>query len=369
MAGCAEAPLLSKVDLSPGILKADGSGESVSISYDLSREAAVSIFLEDSTGQRYTLRDKQTRGAGSHVFRFNGTVQADGKDGLDQEVLGDGRYTYIVQATDPSQKTAEQKGQMEIVGADTTPPRITHLTAYPDTISPNYDAVDDVSQITYGLTKKASVEVFVSDSGGTRYELQSPEEKGPGEYEITFAGKDSTQRLLPNGVYTYTVQATDTAGNRTSAKGTVKVVDSGNPQAVITSIDFTPTRLMIGETLKITVKVKNVGPVTIRTQGPDPGYTYTTNDIFSSIANGKYSDKAGLWRVGVDWEGNSGGARRFPFRWGFGKDLAPGEEATVVGYITMQEEEHEMWFYAGLVQEKISYPTDRLGRTLIKVGF
>ncbi|MCL5961749.1 MAG: hypothetical protein M1358_20955 [Chloroflexi bacterium] len=329
----------------------------------------MSIFLEDSAARQYILRDKQTRGPGSHVFRFNGTVEADGKDGLDRRVLASGTYTYTLQAIDGSQKIAEEKGKIDIVDADTTPPRITHLAAFPETISPNYDAIDDISQITYGLTKKASVEVFITDSGNSRYSLQSGEQKDPGEYEITFAGKDSTQRLLPNGVYTYTVQATDDAGNRTSDRGTVKVVDSGNPQAAITSIDFTPTRLMNGETLKITVKVKNIGPVTLRTQGPDPGYTYTTNDIFSSVSNGEYSDKAGLWRVGVDWEGNSGGARRFPFRWGFGKDLAPGQEVTVVGYLKMLEKEREMWFYAGLVQEKISYPTDRLGRTLIRVGF
>ena len=42
------------------------------------------------------------------------------------------------------------------------------------------------------------------------------------------------------------------------------------------------------------MRVKNTGDVPLRTQGPDPGYTYSTNDSYSSIEGGALTDKASV---------------------------------------------------------------------------
>jgi hypothetical protein len=365
---CGGSALLTGVSLSTSTLEADGRSGAVSIAYTLSGDASVSIFLEDSAGNRYTLRDKQTRGAGSYTFQFNGATETKPGQSEEKRVLPNGSYVAIVQAVDASQRSEESRASLEVVNADTNPPAITHLLAYPEQISPNYDGIDDAAQITYGLTKQATVDVFVTAPDGGRIPLQVTQTEEPGEYQVAFEGKDATQGVLPDGTYTYTVLATDTAGNRTAGSGNVTVADSGVPHATITAIDFSPTRLAQGETMKVTVRVKNTGSVTIHSLGADPGFTYNTNDTYTSVSDGRYNDQAGMWALGVDWERRFGGGERYPLRWSFGKDLAPGEEVTVVGYVTVLENEPQLWFYAGLIQEEISYPSAHLGRTLITVG-
>jgi len=186
---------------------------------------------------------------------------------------------------------------------------------------------------------------------------------------VTFNGQSAKGKLLDNGEYKYFIVATDTAGNQVTNSGPLNIENGGQPQIKVVDVQFTPTKLMKGETVEITIRLKNTGKVALRSQGPDPGFAYTTNDTFASISNGEFVDQPGLWRVGVDWDGNAGsGPRRYPFRWGFGKDLAPGEEVTITGSITILQNEREMSFYAGVIQEGIGFPADRLGRTLIEVG-
>ncbi len=140
--------------------------------------------------------------------------------------------------------------------------------------------------------------------------------------------------------------------------------------AEIVDVRFTPSSLMLGLPVRVRITVRNAGPVTLRTQGPEPGFTYTTNETFSSVQGGAFAERAGLWRVGVDWDANSGGGpRRYPFRWGFGHDLAPGEETTVEGFIQILEHQSEMSFFAGLIQEGIGFPVDQVGRQRMQVGF
>jgi hypothetical protein len=141
---------------------------------------------------------------------------------------------------------------------------------------------------------------------------------------------------------------------------------------------------MKGEEITVTLRVKNTGLVPIRTYGPPSGYEYSTDDVFSSIDSGKYVVKpGGFWRVGMDWDANSGGAaKRYPYRWAITPRppaqwqvpnqedlLMPGEEATVTGRIRILQPETKMSFYVGLIQDGVGFFQDRTGRTIVKVGF
>ena len=141
---------------------------------------------------------------------------------------------------------------------------------------------------------------------------------------------------------------------------------------------------MLGEVLTVTMRVRNTGTVPIRTYGPPSGYEYTTDQVFSSVEDGAYTAQAGgFWRVGVDWDANSGGgAKRYPYRWAvsprpaeqwavpFVEDfLMPGEEAVVTGRIRILQRETRMGFYVGLIQDGVGFFQDRTGRTIVEVGF
>lgn len=371
LSGCGSQQLLTGASLSAGRITPDGKGVSgyTDLQYSLSRPAKVSVTLEGPSAKTYQLRQDESRQAASYTLRFNGVVPATGGNQGDLVVLPDGAYRFTISAVDSAGAQEQKVLSFTITGADDSPPRIENAQAYPSTITPNFDAIDDVTLISFRLTKEANAGVYIGKPDGERHLIKRFEKAEPGEYKVTFGGKTVQGRLLDNGSYKYYVVAEDPAGNRVTESGDLAIANGGVPELQVTDVQFEPMKLMYGERIDVTIRVKNTGKVTLRTQGPDPGYAYTTNDTFASIADGRYADQPGYWRVGVDWEGNSGsGPRRYPFRWGLGKDLAPGEEATITGSVTILQREREMWFYAGVIQEGIGFPADKLGRTLIQLG-
>ena len=141
---------------------------------------------------------------------------------------------------------------------------------------------------------------------------------------------------------------------------------------------------MLGDDMTVKKRVKNTGTVTIRTYGTASGYQYSTQNVFASIEDGRYADKSGgFWRIGLDWDANSGGAaKRYPYRWAISPrppeqwklpfvedELLPGEEATIIGQVRIEQQETKMGFYVGLIQDGVGFFQDRTGRTIIEVGF
>jgi hypothetical protein len=245
------------------------------------------------------------------------------------------------------------------------------VVLFPQTISPNQDAIDDVAELTFRTDMTTTLSAGLFDAQGNRTSVLAPMKEGPGEQSVVINGRDTLGEPLPDGVYTATVRADDELGNRVEASVPITIEAGGEPGIEILSVDFTPEQIIAGDEISVTIRVKNTGDVPLRTQGPDPGFVYSTNDSYSSIEDGKWVDKAGLWRVGVDWDGNSGGggAYRYPFRWGFGKTLEPGEEVVTGGKIQILKQERTMWFYAGVLQEGVQIVLDRLARTPINVDF
>jgi hypothetical protein len=368
LTACGSQALLTGASLSASTISPNGTGlqDHIDLNYSLGQAGKICIAVQTAAGQPIFIHKDIDRQPGDYTLNFRGLVAADNGD---MRVLPDGQYKMLLSVAGANGQKEDQSFDFAVKDADTALPQVTEASAYPQTISPNYDAIDDVAQISFRLSKKANVSVFVGKPGGQRYIIKSFEKADPAEYKVTFNGTTAEGKLLDNGDYQFFIVATDTAGNQVTQTGPVSIQNGGQPQIKVLDVQFEPQRLMQGQTVKVTIRVKNMGKVVLRTQGPDPGFTYTTNETFASVNNGQYVDKAGLWRVGVDWDGNSGsGPRRYPFRWGLGRDLQPGEEATITGNITILQNEKQMSFYAGVIQEGIGFPADQLGRTLIEVG-
>jgi len=137
-------------------------------------------------------------------------------------------------------------------------------------------------------------------------------------------------------------------------KGTGPIVFRSKPrpglaQGELVSVTFTPAELYAGTAVRVDITVRNTGEVDLLTQGPPPGFTYDENQSFESAG---YSKIEGRFRVGVDFEGNTGIPN--PFRWGLPDRLPPGQETTVTGFIRLRSIRH--WrFSASLVQEFVRY--------------
>ncbi|MCM8747592.1 N-acetylmuramoyl-L-alanine amidase [Thermomicrobiaceae bacterium CFH 74404] len=137
-------------------------------------------------------------------------------------------------------------------------------------------------------------------------------------------------------------------------KGTGPIVFRSKPrpglaQGELVSVTFTPAELYAGTAVRVDITVRNTGEVDLLTQGPPPGFTYDENQSFESAG---YSKIEGRFRVGIDFEGNTGIPN--PFRWGLPDRLPPGQETTVTGFIRLHSIRH--WrFSASLVQEFVRY--------------
>ncbi len=386
LAGCGSAALLSGVGVSAPTLQPTGGGEHVDISYTVGRAARVSVYLQDPGGTQYSLREDVPRVPSSdpYTLRFDGTAPT-ADPILKQRALPSGAYTVVVQAVGEDGTQDQQQAQITITGADTQPPMIEELVVFPEAISPNADAIDDIAEITYRLPVTATVNItFTSPDGGATHPFVTGNEEGPELQKHIWNGKTVDGILLPDGLYTFTIRAQDRFGNLVERQGTVAISGAGQPEAAITYSYMAPQAIMRGDVITVTMRVKNTGNVPIRTYGPPSGYEYSTEQVFSSIAGGQYAAKSGgFWRIGVDWDANSGGAaKRYPYRWALSPRppdqwkipnqedwLMPGEEAEIVGRIRVFQQETKMGFFVGLIQDGVGFFQDRTGRTIIEVGF
>ncbi|WP_298407237.1 hypothetical protein [uncultured Chloroflexus sp.] len=385
LSGCAATPLLGEVTASSERYE-PGAGTPLAISYEIGRAALVDIYVLDAAGQRYDLRRAQPRAAATepYVLRFDGSVPTNDPQVV-RRLLPPGQYTLVVAArAADGNTTAERRLPLTIVGQAIEPPIIENLMVWPPVISPNADAIDDVAEFTYRLPVSATVNIEVLAPNGEVIPVVTREEEGPYEQRHVWNGKRPNGSLLEAGVYTYTVRAEDPFGNVVQRQGQITLADVGQPEARIVYSMIAPQRVMLGEVITVTIRVRNTGTVPIRTYGPPSGYEYTTDEVFSSVEDGIYAAQAGgFWRVGMDWDANSGGGpKRYPYRWSisprppaewaqpFVEDfLYPGEEAEIIGRVRILQRETRMGFYVGLIQDGVGFFQDRTGRTIIDVGF
>ena len=377
---------LSNVGPATSELRPSGNGEHVDISYTIGQRPRSRSICKLPSGARYTLRDRRERlpSPDPYVLRFDGTAPTNDPSA---EAPGAAERHLHLSCTGHWRRwrAGRGQGQITIVAADSPPPLIENLVVSPATISPNADGIDDVAEITYQLPVSATVDItFTGPDGKTSYPFVAGDEEGPILQKHVWNGKTVDNALLPDGVYTYTVRAQDRFGNLVEQPGQIAIKGGGQPEVKIIYSSIAPEAVMKGEMITVTLRVKNTGKVPIRTYGPPSGYEYSTDDVFSSIDSGQYVVKpGGFWRVGMDWDANSGGAaKRYPFRWAITPRppdqwqipnqedlLMPGEEATVTGRIRILQPETKMSFYVGLIQDGVGFFQDRTGRTIVKVGF
>ncbi|MHB1005274.1 MAG: hypothetical protein ACYC3S_06465 [Chloroflexota bacterium] len=370
LSGCVGGEaLLGGLSATPSRITPNGDrvDDTASIAYTLSRPARVSIHLVDERNQRYTLRQDEPRPAGAYTAEFDGSVALSGGEDL-RQVAPAGQYAVVVSAVDEAGRREEQQGRLAIAEPDRALPTLTSVVADPANISPYDPVLQAETRVAYQVAKPATITLYVVDADGQRTRISEPVRREAGAFTEAWNGlvRDKVPKA---GTYTCVVQAKDAAGNVVEKGTSVTVSGTEEPDASVTHVEFSPRQVMKGETVQVSITVRNTGNITLHSQGPAPGYVYTTRDTYASIEGGRYADKVHLWRVGVDWAGGLGAeGARYPYRWGFGKDLAPGEEVTVVGYIRILEDSPQMRFYAGLIHEKVKYQVDKVGQQIIEVS-
>jgi hypothetical protein len=114
------------------------------------------------------------------------------------------------------------------------------VTVQPTVITPNADGREDVTHIKYSLGKSANVSIYFIDAQGKRHYFRDAQRRSPGDYDVYWGGviNDPQVRqvaggsmlvesqVMPDGPYTWVIEAVDDAGRTQKAEGQITLRDA-----------------------------------------------------------------------------------------------------------------------------------------------
>lgn len=414
-------PLIDGAAFEPSTItpNADGDDDVAVFRYTLTRNARISLTLQDEAGTVYAFRENEPRVADVHQVLFSGVV--DGftlpDDDISGEVLRrllpDGTYTWRLVATADDGATAEQDGTLTIAEGDHSLPDLQNFTVSPTIFTPNQDAISDRVAISVILAKDAELAVYLEDEAGNRFavpERQNDVMSGrAGRHTYDYeGGVDQGADPPDDGTYRVIAEAQDSVGQIVRQVSELTIRDGGKPLGQIVQqpsgadVIFVPEpwddayasstpvalpddpedanvmaiTMPVGNILVFRVTVENYSRVPLRTTGPEPGYVY---DSFGARAStiGAF-DSSGAWRVGIDCDN---AISDYPWRWAIGTPdaltdvtdpatgevfhyLMPGERSVVWGAVRMTElieTSNPQVCWAGLIHEDVQVYSPRIG--------
>ena len=367
---------------------ADLDDDATLIEYELSRNAAVSIYFENEAGQRFYFRQEKTRGAGEYRVAFSGVV--DGYTLPDEQIVGDvqtrlladGTYSRTVLTTDDEGVTEQVQGQLAIAEADPIFPELRALSIDRDVFTPNRDGIGDRALVQFFLTKDVDqLRVFLLGSDGQEYPMEEKEldvpARGEGWHYYDYeGGVDDGATPPPDGTYPVVVVAQDIEGQRIEAQDELTIQYGGVPRARIfpppngDTLQLSATAVAICDTLFFTITVENYGTTPVRTTGPEPGTVYDSDWNYNTLG---WHTESGAFRLAIGYENE---ISNYPYRWAVGNAddlveidgytyLMPGERAIVTGGIRLVNvfgDRNPQPLWAGLIHEdvEISEYNDRV---------
>jgi len=382
LAACGDRPLLSNVTFSADTITPNGDNNTdvVLITYELSRDALVSVYFDDASGTRYYFRDHIPHGPSDdepYQFYFAGVVDGYMLPGeefagfsVEKRVLQDGVYTWTIEAEDANGIVERATGTLRVENADTTLPELRGFSIYPPVFSPNRDGIADRATINIDLKKNVDeLTVYLQGDDGIRYHVAENEMVSKinkaGWHEFDYdAGVDLGADPPPDGTYLVTMRARDSIGQWTVATGTLTIENGGVPRAYILNgeVEWSAGTIPLGGTLFFTLTVDNDSATPIRTSGPMPGTVYNSDQNYATL--GAY-EESGVFRVAIHCETSP---IDHPWRWAVGgpDDLEMDEEghlylpawgrAVVTGgirFVDVVEARNPQYCYASLIHEDV----------------
>jgi hypothetical protein len=366
----------SKTTISPN---ADGVDDAATISYEITRNAEVSIYFENDAGDRFDFRQDEARGVGEYAVNFSGVVQGYDMPGEEIEgevvarLLQDGGYTWTILAVADDGETQTATGTLTIDDADTELPEIRGFEIERPVFSPNRDGIDDRVKIQFFLPKEvARSRVFLIGLEGqempvAEQELLTPANQ-PGRHVFDYeGGVDNNATPPPDGTYPVVAIVEDAEGQQIRAEGELTIEFGGIPRAEIISppigdtIRFSATAVALCDTITVEMTIENYGLAPIRTTGPAPGTVYDSDWNYNTLG---WHTESGAWRAAIGYENE---ISNYPYRWAIGAIdelekigehyyLMPGQRVVVTGSIRLVGpfgERNPQPVWAGLIHEDV----------------
>ncbi|MCB0091373.1 MAG: hypothetical protein KDE54_25950, partial [Caldilineaceae bacterium] len=149
-------------------------------------------------------------------------------------------------------------------------PLLFDVQVTPDSISPNADGDQDVTEIRYSLRRSALVSIYFENEAGARFYFRQDERRAAGNYSVYWGGavddpavvetdygtQEILSRVLDDGAYQWAVEAVDDAGDRLAVTGQIALHDGDTemPQLnnfVVEPTTFTPNQDSIDDRVSV----------------------------------------------------------------------------------------------------------------------
>jgi Flp pilus assembly protein CpaB len=116
---------------------------------------------------------------------------------------------------------------------------------------------------------------------------------------------------------------------------------------IITHAEFTERVISSGNVLEFKATVKNVSDHTIKSvKDARPGFEYTQGVAYDALG---FFPKEDTYRIGLSFAGAY--PNPFPYRWGFGGNLEPGQSVEITGSVRLTEATAATKYWLGIIQE------------------
>jgi hypothetical protein len=132
-------------------------------------------------------------------------------------------------------------------------PLLYDVSISPAVISPNADGSDDATNIEYKLSRNALISIYFENANGERFYFRQERPRSAGEYRVQWGGTVNQRHwleneygrelveswVLPDGTYTWVIEAIDEDGGTARAEG--QIVLAGGDTTVPELRNFTVT--------------------------------------------------------------------------------------------------------------------------------
>ena len=171
-------------------------------------------------------------------------------------VAPDGKYFFHIIASDDNGN--ESKTDRIAFYVDNTAPEVFAFPPHGDDgliFSPDGDRNKDTFEITQGGSAEDIWEITVFNAAGAAVREETVRNREPSNF--VWDGKDSSGRIVPDGVYSYRIAATDRAGNKGSAEINNIIVNTVQPTVgvAISARAFSPNGDGVKDTIDITPRI------------------------------------------------------------------------------------------------------------------
>ena len=140
-------------------------------------------------------------------------------------------------------------------------PLLYDVTVSPNAISPNADGAEDATNIEYKLSRNGSLSIYFENAAGERYYFRQERPRSAGSYHVQWGGvineplwleNEFGRQLvrswvLPDGEYTWVVEATGEDGSTERVEGMITLADGDTVvpelrQFTVALPEFTPNQ-------------------------------------------------------------------------------------------------------------------------------